>query len=479
MSGAELTNLNALGLDLNVSTGEIYNTTTLAISSNFAAGDVANSFTIIATDSATTANVVNTTLQVLVYPVVYTVNTNAAGSDLTIDAVCEVTVATGDCTFAAAYDEISNSGGGLIRFSPGAYNAPAHLNVSASVNLGIDGGDPSTTSIDATANRHVFVTAAPVNLNIANIALQNGSDTLAGSIYFNSSSGSLFVANTLFNNNQSTAGTGGAIEVVSALNVDILRSKFSGNSANGNSGGAIQVTASTNAVNIHASQFSNNSGDNGGAVSVAAPTLNIKNSTFNGNSVGGTHGGAVYYSGGSGAINVVNSTFYDNHVSGTSGLGGAIYVGTFNSAMNISHSTFVDNATFDASSGGAIAWGANTSVANINASLFAGNEAAGNPDNVNAGITSTGDYNLADTTLGGMTGTNNNYTTSATDLELGGLQDNDSVMETISIGATSDARDLMTGGCANDPVTASTVGIDQRGQVRPLDAGCDVGAYEH
>jgi predicted outer membrane repeat protein len=117
----------------------------------------------------------------------------------------------------------------------------------------------------------------------------NGSDNGSGSAIQVSSSTTVVIEDSTFENNfvNDSTNVGGAISIGNGCNVTIRRSTFSGNTA-GDRGGAIAMFASNAVLNIESSTFANNSaGNSGGAIDINAGTVSIKNSLFAFNQISG------------------------------------------------------------------------------------------------------------------------------------------------------------------------------------------------
>ena len=231
-----------------------------------------------------------------------------------------------------------------------------------------------------------------------------------------------------------------------------------------NEGAGTEVTIEDSLIS------SNQSGSSGGALGGNA-TMTITDSTLSDNMTGGAGGAVVSH----GTLTVDDSTFVNN----SANQGGAIYT---------SGTTEVTNSTFSlntAGVGNAISSGGGTTeLLNVTAS----NNDGGSGTVLNNGGTTFSMTNtiVADGTNKGCSGTisatnsliedatgctisgSNNIT--GQDPGLGSLQDNGGPTETMAIDTSSPAFNAGTNtGC---PAT------DQRGESRPADTTCDIGAYE-
>ena len=184
--------------------------------------------------------------------------------------------------------------------------------------------------------------------------------------------GGTTIVNSYFNNNIVVGrGYGGAaVYVYDGDGVNIINSSFSDNAVGGH-GGAIYVYRTQ--VTIVNSYFSHNEaarrGYGGAAVNVYdGDGVNIINSSFSDNAVGG-HGGAIYVY--RTQVTIVNSCFSHNEAAGR-GYGGAA-VNVYEGATTIANSCFSDNMA--GGYGGAIYVRGRVTVT-VNNCYFRDNEAA-------------------------------------------------------------------------------------------------------
>jgi predicted outer membrane repeat protein len=206
--------------------------------------------------------------------------------------------------------------------------------------------------------------------------------------------------------------------------------------------------------------ISGNVATNGGGVYASSSLLfgpastAITRSTISGNSA--SAGGGVYAGGFGGSLSISNATVSSNTASGA---GGAIYASTGTSIRN---STITANSS---ASGGAVMadGGASISVRNT---IVANSTGTAPANCVSLDIVSLGN-NIE------FPGTSCGF--SSIDPLLGPLANNGGPTFTHALMPASpaiDAGDDAT--CLASPVSA----VDQRGTIRPLDAHCDVGAFE-
>jgi len=284
-------------------------------------------------------------------------------------------------------------------------------------------------------------------------------------------------------------------------------------------GGAVSAFGGT--VNVDQSTLADNRAYNGGGVYCKGCTLNVSHSTFSGNT--SLDEDTMCYGGGistypGGIVTVSDSTFSGNRCY----TGGAIYSNFGDSytpsILTVSRSTFTGNVATQWG-GGAIGTCGTALVSN---STFYGNSVTeGNEDSVGGAIANAGPLTVVNSTFWGNRGYgaggiyNNDYNDNATvllqnsivanstlgtnchgditddggnlsypdtscgginfDPLLGQLQDNGGPTLTMAPATGSLAIEgAVDAICAADPVNS----LDQRGEVRPQGAHCDIGAAE-
>jgi predicted outer membrane repeat protein len=294
--------------------------------------------------------------------------------------------------------------------------------------------------------------------------------------------GTLAVTNTVVSNNfaaaPSGAGGGGILNWSGTLTV--TNSTFSGNSVGSSAGGAISnIDGGT--LTVTDSTFTGNSVCcNGGAIFSFKGAVTVTDSTFSGNSA--NSGGALYNVGflTVSTMSVSNSTFSGN----VANFGGGIAT-TSDGSTTVTNSTFSGNT---GGNGGAIGdFGGSTTITN---STLSGNSATnGGGLYTNYGTLVVRNSIVANSPSGGNCfgdpnpivdqggnlqhpGTTCGATIASADplLDPAGLQDNGGPTKTIALQPGSPAIDAAV--ASNCPPT------DQRGVSRPQGAGCDVGAFE-
>jgi uncharacterized repeat protein (TIGR01451 family)/CSLREA domain-containing protein len=326
-------------------------------------------------------------------------------------------------------------------------------------------------------------------------------DGSGGGIQF--SGPNLEVANTeiVGNTTTGTGGSGGGINF-GGTNITVVDSLIKGNTANSSLGGGINANASTvildnitvdnnlsdgtgagvsssaNNTTITGSTLSNNrvrTSTPGGGGFLTGSLIKIESSTFNGNITGGDAGGLFI---GAGFFDMTNST-----VSGNSAAfnGGGINLSV--GSPTISNTTITGNTadSDDNSSGNGGGIFNSSSAVVIKNSIIAGNEGL-NGDEDCFGSFNSGGYNIigivsTNCTILPAPGDPDSTDLSGVDPLLQDLANNGGPTETHALGDGSPALDGGNpAGCTDGDGVALTT--DQRGQVRPSGARCDIGAYE-
>lgn len=275
----------------------------------------------------------------------------------------------------------------------------------------------------------------------------------------------------LENGNQS-GNAGGAIYMDEHTQLTVSHCTMNGNHAD-TFGGAVNITA-TSALTMNACTLSNNTaGQWGGAISIPyGGAANIDGSTFVGNS--SNEGGAIQmqsWYGGSVVFNLTNSTLTEN--SDNNHYASAISVvrnGDVSSGVtvNLTNVTIANNAaspsavrTYDYVGGGGSGSLSLVTTGSVYSNPLDGNDLSGQE--------MTGAYNLLSD--GGSNAPHLTTPILNTDPQLGALADNGGPTQTMLPGYTSAAVDAQ-------PVAACALTTDQRGQPRPQNRACDMGAVE-
>jgi fibronectin-binding autotransporter adhesin len=327
---------------------------------------------------------------------------------------------------------------------------------------------PANDGITISGEHHVRVLTieAGASAVLRNLTIANGDVNDGGAGIKNS--GALYAQACTVRDNRSAISSGGIV----------------------NMGGEMTIVQST---------FLTNAGAAGGAILSLGGNVTIENSTFSANASGDGPGGAIDASG---SLTVFGSTFSANTSRGS---GAAIAVGGTAVIINSTFANNVSNAP-----GGAVSASGN---ATIIASTFAGNSAtaqfAGSAIFVSSGGSITlkstalarpadlfppicltslsgpivnGGYNIsADASCGFGTSTGASGQTIGDSVDPmfdpAGLQNNGGPTQTIALLPNSPAvAAIPPASCTDengDPLT-----IDQRGEPRPTQSPCDIGAFE-
>ena len=194
------------------------------------------------------------------------------------------------------------------------------------------------------------------------------------------------------------------------------------------------------------------------------------------NTAGG-EGGGLYLSapdpGPFPSVRIINSTFAGN--SAVSG-GGAVGLGGGKQQVFSQFSTYAGNTTPSAGQGGAFrtdTGGATADEVFLNATILAGNTAAGVPASCGGpagGLYPNANYNVASDSSCPLAGTGNLL---GTDPLLAPLGAYGGPTRTLGLYDTSPAIDRVP--MASCPIVSP---VDQRSQQRPVGAACDAGAFE-
>ena len=190
--------------------------------------------------------------------------------------------------------------------------------------------------------------------------------------------------------------------------------------------------------------------------------LTIDRATWHQNRTTDGHGGALFNL--EGSVIITQSTFAANSVS-SAGYGGAIF--NQNGTLELQYNTVASNTA--ANNGGAVYnYGGSASLTLVG-SLLA-DSGHNNQDCVNNG----GTVSTASSLIESHSGCGNGSPL-VTDPLLADFGDHGGGSNTFALQLASPALDAITPGVNG---CNTTITIDQRGETRPFDRGCDIGAYE-
>jgi CSLREA domain-containing protein len=278
--------------------------------------------------------------------------------------------AFGGCAAGSGADTITlPSGTYQSTINPGPdenANAAGDFDIASSIT--IQGAGAGSTFVDGGGVDRVFdvaPTGGPaITVGFSGLTIQNGKGLntnfgVGGAMFINSNA-TVNISNSALANNQSTTGTGGAIENRGTLTLNTVTMQ---NNTALSLGGAVNSAAS---------------GGGGG--------LTVINSTLTGNNA--ERGGAIYFSTDAGTnASISGSTFTGNQAVATSGGagddGGAIAIDT-DGAVNIIKSTFTGNNA--AANGGAIYFNDSATQAAVAALTMSYNRIAGNTAAAGSGL---------------------------------------------------------------------------------------------
>ena len=304
----------------------------------------------------------------------------------------------------------------------------------------------------------------------------------------------LAIQGTGFHGN--SAVSGGAIFVIEGPGVQISGASFSNNEATFYAGGAITALVP---LQVTGSTFHDNSAPQGGAIAHDLATASVSTSVFTGNTAT-TLGGAAYLGTPEGATTVFRRNTYSENKAKN---GGAVYA--VQGSVHLLESTFSENSAI---AGGAIY---NTGTIEVLNSTISGNEGGGLlnegdatvrhatfADNASVGVagilnTPSASLSIANTAIAtGEFGVNCELNGTVNGPPGSNLSDDGSC----DVPAFVKVEALLLGPLANNggptfthlPATGSPVidagnlgtclSDDQRGEPRPTNAGCDIGAVE-
>jgi CSLREA domain-containing protein len=308
-------------------------------------------------------------------------------------------------------------------------------------------------------------------------------------------------------------GHGGGVQVVSGT-LSMFNVRVTDNTTGGTSqynGGGVYTTAGNTTVTISFSRIDNNSAVNlGGGIYVEDQSaLLLQSSRVDGNTA--PTGAGIYNrgpatildseistnsstssAGGGGGINnadtlvMVNSTISLNSALGSGG--GLVAAGNTTTAL---YSVTIARNTADSDNdftgdGGGIRIASPTATVSFRNTIIADNSdvsSAGNDHPDCSGTFDSLDYNLVENTTGCTIGGVTTHNLTGVDPQLGFLKDNGGPTFTHALKAGSPAIDGGNpSGCKDE--TNTTMTVDQRGFVRPVDGDlvpgsrCDIGAFE-
>ena len=220
---------------------------------------------------------------------------------------------------------------------------------SANTNTAV-GFCPAGTSHDVITIGDDITLDEPLPAIIGTITIEGGGHTISGDGQF-----PIFVVRggrVTINNLTLTDGYGmgsretswvgaGALQIFSGADVVINNSVFTNNRSGRGHGGAIAVDQSQ--LTVNSSSFVNNrSAGQGGAIYVWTSRASIDGSSFTRNIASGGHSGGGVYTGFRSTLEITNSTFSRNHAY-EGGAVGTDYTGEGPASTQLAHVTMIDN----------------------------------------------------------------------------------------------------------------------------------------
>ena len=338
------------------------------------------------------------------------------------------------------------------------------------------------------------------NVLIDNIKLSNGGGVSTGGGILISNTSSLTLNNSEVSDNSTSggSGTGAGIAVRRTSTLIVNNTTISNNYAIDTGGG---VSVSTNSLaTINNSTITGNSGDQGGGLFVVSnSSMTVNNSTISGNDAleaEGSGGGVFIGFGGEATFN--NSTISSNDAA----QGGGLYVGlsSIRNVLTLNNSTVTANVDFNnpfsSRARGAGIYVRTNAIVYINNSIVAGNYSNGDFIERGIEISSISDQSIITSGINlfgnsrltsqeafeGITlnsndiiATSDGNTPTALSNILAPLADNGGLTQTHALVADSPALDAASNSiCAASPINNR----DQRGEIRPSGAACDIGSFE-
>ncbi len=406
-------------------------------------------------------------------------NTNASGDldikDSVIISGAGITATTIDASGLATGDRIFHA---LWQASsPFAITLEDLKLTGGDAGAGNDGGCMDTQN-NALTLTNVHFTACGNNSNHGN----------GGALHVNDAN--LTVTGSTFDNNHSYE-SGGAIYIIGTGNTGSFTNTSISNNTAYNSGGAVwsntTLTFTSSTISGNSTTDASHTLGNGGGI-VSTLTINLTDSTVSGNTSTKNAGGV--FLNGSGTMTVIRSTISGNNAY-NSGAGLMSWLGT----INVYNSTISGNTAAHNSGNGA-GGGIYTKTCTIKSSTIYGNTRSWGGGGVHndvgtctiqntifnnnttscrniADISSLGN-NLDDKAEGVCFNAANGDTVNSNAL-LNALANNGGPTQTHALQAGSPALNIGNNtACAAAPIN----NVDQRGTTRPIDAVCDIGAYE-
>jgi hypothetical protein len=353
---------------------------------------------------------------------VVTVNGNNASRVFYVyysDGLIDVTIS--GLTLTGGND---SRGGGIIDF--GENLVLDHVTVDTNTVTGEGGG--------------LWLNGDANSLTITNSVFSGNTADVGGGIFVYSTGQPVLIQDTVISGNQATgyqdSRAGGIYLYNAGFDVTIERSTISGNQASGEGGGLFLYHSNGGALTLRQSTLSGNSASRGGGAYFynAGDPIVIENSTISGNQATGDGGGLFFYNSPPAGSDIRSATIANNTAGGD---GGGIYL--YDGSLSLENT------------------------------IVAGNTIGGGNDiNTGEGGNFVLDHDLIQDP-GNASFTDNGGNIFGQSPQLGPLANNGGPTQTMLPAATSPAIDA---GLPSVPP------VDQRGVLRPVGPGFDIGAVE-
>jgi len=370
-----------------------------------------------------------------------------------VTGTCEPVEAAFPCTEAGIREAVS-LGGGPYGFScDGEQTVATEADILISDDVVLDGLGRMT--VDGNDEHRLFSIANGATVELRRFALTRGAAVEGGGGAI-VNRGTLTLLDSQVSASSAQNDGGAIINFGGQMNsgsLTIMRSVVSESRAGGNGGGVMNTGTLSMANTTVAGNEAGADGDGGGVWNTGV--LAMTSCTVSGNEAAGDGGGIANLN----SLMVVNSTVSGN--SANTGEGGGILN---SSIMVMSNSTLSRNA---AAVGSAIRNARPDMidpVLMVLNTLIDGDCSGTSIDSDGHNLESTGD-------TCGLDDPTDITEVSASDLQLGPLEDNGGPTETHALGESSVAVDAIA-------MPMCVVDEDQRGVARPQGDGCDIGAFE-
>ena len=445
----------------------------------------------------------------------FNVTKTADTADGLCDADCSLREAIIAANALAGADTIVVPAGTYVLTRVGASeDAGATGDLDVTGDTTITGAGSATTIVDGNGTDRVFdirPTAAAVTLS--GLTIRNGNVNGFGGGIDKQGSGTLQVQNGVVTNNTATGfggginnndnlgsitidfttvsnnvanGFGGGLNNNSGGSFTVRDSTVSGNSAAGFGGGGLNNNSSGTMLVVRTTVSNNTTQNGAGLNNNSTGSLSVADTLISGNTANGGIGGGGILNNSSGALSVFASTISANS---SAGFGGGGIDSNSSGAVSIQISTISGNSTTGSVGGGGI-YKNSSAVIVVTSSTITGNSSTNGGRNIHLGT--AGSLSALNTIIANpASGANcagiavislgfNLASDASCNLIAAGDRPNVNPLlaPLANNGGPTPTHGLQAGSPAIDTGTATSVPIDQRGVVRPVGAGFDIGAFE-